>query len=142
MIDKIPYDHAGQKARHCRICGEFKPADQFGLVKSKASYGGYQALNACLCCDKQRKFASHLKNKYGLSWETYTQMVEEQGNKCYLCNQPPSDVFDKLVVDHCHKTGQVRKLLCRMCNIHLTKIEACPDYLDRVVSYLKYNNVA
>jgi hypothetical protein len=142
MIDKIPHDHAGQKARHCRVCGEFKAPEEFPLIKSKRSYGGYQAYTLCIDCEKQRKVVSHLQRAYGLSWEDYNKMVAEQDNKCYLCNEPPSDVFDKLVVDHCHKTGQVRKLLCRMCNIHLSKVEACPDYLDRVVKYLKGYNVA
>lgn len=140
MINNLPNDHAGHKHRHCRLCGEFKPPEDFPVVKSKKSYGGYQALNACHACEKQRKFESHLRRTYGLSWETYTEMVIAQDNKCYLCNNPPSDVFDKLVVDHCHRTGKVRKLLCRMCNIHLSRIEACPDYFDKVISYLKEDN--
>jgi hypothetical protein len=136
MLDKIPLDHAGHKSRHCRICGEFKPPEDFPLVKSKRSYGGFQAYTSCTLCEKQRKLESHLKNKYGITWEKFCEMVIEQDNKCYLCGQPPSDKFDKLVVDHCHRTNKVRKLLCRMCNIHLSKIEACPDYLKRVVEYL------
>lgn len=137
MINKIPHDHAGQRTRHCKICGELKPPEDFPLVKSKRSYGGYQAYTLCTSCEKQRKFTSHIKHKYGLSWEMYVEMVQEQDNKCYLCDQKPSDIFDKLVVDHCHRTGKVRKLLCRMCNIHLSRIEACPDYFNKVISYLK-----
>lgn len=139
MIDKIPHDHAGQKSRNCRICGEFKSPLEFPLIKHKGCYGGYQAYTACIECEKQRKFVSHLKNRYGLTWEAYCQMIEEQDNKCYLCDQLPSDVFDKLVVDHCHKTNTVRKLLCRSCNVFLSKMEACPNYLDRVNSYLGRN---
>lgn len=140
MLDKIPSDHAGQKARHCKTCGEFKPPEDYPLIRQKKSYGGYQAYHHCNSCEKQRKFESHLRNRYGLSWEAYCLMVEEQDNRCYLCGELPSDKFDKLVVDHDHKTNKVRKLLCRMCNIHLSRIEACPDYLKRVVEYLNYNS--
>lgn len=136
MIDKIPHDHAGQKSRHCRVCGEFKSPEDFPLMKSKRSYGGYQAYTLCLDCERQRKAVSHLKRAYGLSWEDYCTMVEDQDNKCYLCGAPPTDVYEKLVVDHCHKTGEIRKLLCRGCNVFLSKIEACPDYFKKVITYL------
>lgn len=140
MIDKIPHDHAGQKSKHCKVCGEFKSPEEFSLMKSKNSYGGFQTCLTCKLCEKQRKAVSHLKNAYGITWEDYTKMVEDQDNKCYLCGQLPSDVYDKLVVDHCHRTGKVRKLLCRMCNIHLSRIEACPDYFNKVISYLREDN--
>ena len=140
MIDKIPHNHPGQKSRHCKTCGEFKSPLEFPLVKHKRSTGGYQAYNSCIPCDKQARAVSHLRRAYGLSWENYLQMVSDQDGKCYLCHEPPSDIYDKLVVDHCHKTGQVRKLLCRMCNIHLSRIEACPEYFNRVILYLKENN--
>lgn len=137
MIDKIPHDHAGQKSRHCLRCGEFKSPEEFPLYKHNRSVGGYQAFNNCYTCEKQRKFETHLKRTYNLSWDVYTQMVVDQNNCCYLCGSPPTDKFDKLVVDHCHKTDKVRKLLCRMCNVHISKMDACPDYLNRVVEYLK-----
>jgi hypothetical protein len=136
MVDKIPHDHAGQKDRTCKSCGVFKKAQEFPLSKSKWSYGGHHACLNCKVCEKERKLRSHLERTYGLTLEDYEGMVLEQGNKCYLCGEEPSDVYGRLVVDHCHHTGKVRKLLCRMCNIHLSKIEACPEYFNRVKDYL------
>lgn len=136
MIEKTPHDHPARKARNCVSCGEFKQADQFSCYKAKKSYGGYQAVRSCKECETHRKLVSHLKNTYDLEYEDYLRMVEEQDNKCYLCGESPSDVYGRLVVDHCHKTGKVRKLLCRMCNVHLSRIEACPDYFNRVKDYL------
>lgn len=67
-------------------------------------------------------------------------MVSDQDNKCLLCFEEPSDVYERLVVDHCHKTGKVRGLLCRHCNIYLSRLESCPDYFNRVTKYLKGEN--
>ena len=72
-----------------------------------------------------------------MTLEEYEEMVLEQNNKCYLCGDEPSDVYGKLVIDHCHRTGKVRKLLCRGCNVFLSKIEACPEYFKKVTAYLK-----
>jgi len=137
MIEKTPHDHPSRASRSCKNCGEFKQPDHFSCYKSKASYGGYQAQTSCKDCEKERKLRSHLEKTYNLTLEEYNEMVSEQNNQCLLCFQEPSDVYGRLVVDHCHKTGKVRGLLCRMCNIHLSKIEACPDYLNRVIHYLK-----
>jgi len=136
MIKGLPIDHPAYTDRVCKACGEFKKADQFGVHKHKACYGGYQAQTKCLSCEKDRKLRSHLKNTYNLEYEDYLQMVADQDNKCYLCDEEPSDVYGRLVVDHCHETGDVRKLLCRVCNTHLSRIESKPEYLARVTSYL------
>lgn len=136
MIDKIPHDHPGQFPRTCIGCGEFKGPSEFHLYRQKNSYGGHQAYNKCIKCEKDRKIRSHLKRTYDLELEDYEKMVLEQNGKCYLCNQEPSDVFNRLVVDHCHKTGKIRKLLCRGCNVFLSKVENCPEYLKKVNVYL------
>ena len=133
----IPPDHPCLIDRECIDCGEFFSHENFPKFRHKTSYGGYLTCNRCIACEKYRKRSSHLKSKYGITPEDYDRMVEEQNGRCYLCDELPSDKFGKLVIDHCHKTGEVRKLLCRMCNIHLTKIEACPEYFDKVISYLK-----
>jgi len=136
MKIELPSDHPGHKDRVCKSCGEFKQASEFSVYKHAMCYGGYQALNSCKVCDSDRKLRQHLMSKYNMTLEDYEQMVLDQDNKCYLCNEEPSDVFGKLVVDHDHTTGKVRSLLCRTCNLYLSRIEKCPDYLARVVTYL------
>jgi hypothetical protein len=48
-------------------------------------------------------------------------MLQEQDNRCLLCNQPliPSEA----VLDHCHITGYVRGVIHSKCNVLLGKIE-------------------
>lgn len=50
--------------------------------------------------------------KYGLTVEDYEEMYSRLNGTCPICDKE----FDRLVVDHDHKTGNVRGLICRACN--------------------------
>jgi hypothetical protein len=74
--------------------------------------------------DKRRArwFEWKLKRQYGITVEQFEQMMEEQGGCCKVCGRPPSEINGhrhkkRLHVDHDHKTGQVRGLLCNSCNV-------------------------
>lgn len=70
--------------------------------------------------DKAR--AKRLWDNYSLTIEDYERILAYQKGLCYICAKTnPSGV--RLSVDHCHKTGQVRGLLCQRCNRVLGKIE-------------------
>lgn len=72
---------------------------------------------------------------YGLTLEQYNQMHEEQGGLCPLCERPERDSNrQKLAVDHCHKTGRIRGLLCCLCNRQLGWVEGIG--LDKIIAYL------
>lgn len=67
--------------------------------------------------------ANSLKIQYGLSLEQYRKMLKEQNNTCKSCKKSETStragkVLD-LSVDHDHKTGRVRALLCGACNTSL-----------------------
>lgn len=69
---------------------------------------------------------SRLMLEYGITIEDYNNMLREQNYKCYLCGREHVDSLDgqkKLVIDHCHETGKVRKLLCKKCNTTLGLFE-------------------
>ena len=56
----------------------------------------------------------HRRRKYGVTPEDYQRMLKEQDGRCAMCKRY---FGDQLVVDHCHRTRRVRRLLCRGCNI-------------------------
>ncbi len=61
----------------------------------------------------------HLRNTYGLSAQKYEAMLEAQGRRCAACRDVlPSNAPRAQVphVDHCHRTGKVRGILCPRCN--------------------------
>lgn len=62
-----------------------------------------------------------LKKKYGITPEIYEEMLEAQDGVCAICGNPPKQ--RRLHIDHCHKTNEVRALLCVTCNIKLGHLE-------------------
>lgn len=51
-----------------------------------------------------------LKHRYGISVEDYDRLFEAQGGVCAICGRPPK--AKRLAVDHDHRTGELRGLLC------------------------------
>ena len=76
-----------------------------------------------------------LKYLYGLTLEQYDQMFEDQGGVCKTCSKVNVE-GEKLCVDHDHKTGKVRGLLCYKCNFLLGRIENNLDIVGRMLDYL------
>ena len=76
---------------------------------------------------------SWLKRAYGITLDKYNEMLEFQQNKCKICNENK-----KLVVDHCHKTGKVRGLICDKCNVGLGRFN---DDLNLILKAAEYLNV-
>jgi hypothetical protein len=79
----------------------------------------------------------YMKARYGLTPEQYEAMVKDQDNLCAICKLPPRGRWGRLHVDHCHKTGVVRGLLCFRCNAMLGHAEDNPIVLQAVIDYLR-----
>lgn len=74
-----------------------------------------------------------LRHRYGVEPETYDKMFKEQGGVCAICYEAKSY---KLYVDHNHKTGKIRSLLCAGCNtlvgsLENPKLEAAKAYIGK-----------
>ena len=84
-----------------------------------------------------------MRHRYGLEYSDYLKIVEEQKGVCAICGEPP-DVNQRkkrLNIDHCHKTGQIRGLLCDLCNRALGLLRDDTKLLERSIQYLnKYAN--
>ena len=63
-----------------------------------------------------------MRRTYGVTPSEYDAMSARQDGKCGICD----GVFDRLMVDHCHKTGRVRGLLCRECNFAVGRLRDSP----------------
>jgi len=57
-----------------------------------------------------------LKKHFGISLEEYNDMLTKQNNCCKICYRNQSEFQKALCVDHNHKTGKIRGLLCFPCN--------------------------
>lgn len=79
---------------------------------------------------------THIKRKYNLLIEQYNQMLDEQHNKCLICNYKFGQKKGDCYVDHCHTTNEVRGLLCQNCNTGLGNFKDDSDRLIRATNYL------
>ena len=79
--------------------------------------------------DYQRSY--RLRSKYGLSVTEYERMSHAQFGVCAICHDER-----KLVVDHCHSTGEVRGLLCSPCNTAIGLLRDDPATVQRAVGYI------
>ena len=81
---------------------------------------------------KQQAFSARRK-KYGVDETLFNKMWSEQFGVCAIC---PSKLTKASHVDHCHKTGQVRGLLCFRCNSGLGFFQDNIGNLTGALSYL------
>lgn len=74
------------------------------------------------------------KSKYGIPYGTYARLLTEQEGRCAICLLVPDK---SLHVDHDHSTGQVRGLLCDLCNRGLGYFADRPEQLRAAAQYLE-----
>lgn len=87
---------------------------------------------------------SDLKRKFGIGLLEYGHLLVKQNGKCAICesaNGGTRNGEDKaLAVDHDHKTGKVRGLLCEACNTGIGKLKDDPKILRKAADYLDKHN--
>lgn len=85
--------------------------------------------------DRVKRFNKNQKLKrYGLTLEDFEAMIAAQDGRCAIC----SDKFARSPhVDHCHRTGAVREILCDDCNNVLGRARDNTDILRRAITYLE-----
>ncbi|KKL81777.1 hypothetical protein LCGC14_1991340 [marine sediment metagenome] len=76
----------------------------------------------------------NLQRLYGITLEDYERMLKEQGGGCAICGVAPKKLSH--AVDHNHKTGKVRGILCHMCNRGLAFFRDKPERLTEAAAYL------
>jgi hypothetical protein len=79
-----------------------------------------------------------LKTNYGITPETYEVMREMQGGRCVICGtDKPRGNHGTLCIDHDHKTGKVRGLLCGTCNRALGFFKDSESLLIAAAEYIR-----
>jgi len=80
---------------------------------------------------------SMLYRRWKLTLDEYDQILKLQNGVCAICHHPSTTHNNRaLSVDHDHKTGKVRGLLCHGCNTGIGNLKDNPDFCRRAVHYL------
>ncbi|MFG3283609.1 endonuclease VII domain-containing protein [Streptomyces sp. NPDC048111] len=117
--------------KECRSCGEVKPHSEWHRNVT-ASDGLSTRCKACRAIEGR---AGHLKRQYGITEDDRDRMIAVQKGLCVICLSVPA-----VHVDHCHKTGRVRGVLCFNCNSAIGKLGDDPDTVRRAAAYLEGNS--
>ena len=75
--------------------------------------------------------------KYGLTDKLFKWLWDEQNGLCAICQDVLVDKGHGVHVDHDHKTGYVRGLLCASCNRGLGHFKESADVMLSAVKYLE-----
>ena len=85
----------------------------------------------CFACRTERD--RWLRGKYGITLDDYKRRLDAQGGRCEICGESPDR--HRLFVDHDHRTGKVRGLLCQGCNMRIGWREKA-EFVEADAAYL------
>lgn len=82
-----------------------------------------------------------LRQLYGISLDDYQAQFASQQGRCAVCGKQEAGERRNrklpLCVDHCHKTGKIRGLLCNKCNLGIGNFDDDLGRLEAVIAYLR-----
>jgi len=94
----------------------------------------YRNKNRNILSDKERE------RRFGITRQEYAEMFLKQNGTCAICSQPETATrlgkVKALSVDHNHKTGVVRGLLCSDCNTGIGKLKEDRNIFLSAIQYL------
>lgn len=138
-----------QGKKFCLYCKETKDIELF-KVDSRLQDGRKSICKACHSLFEhprrmQRPRGYSVGLNYGITLDYYELLLQEQEGVCAACGYPETAMdhrtqqIRRLAVDHNHKTGEVRGLLCTSCNLALGNLLEDPARIEGLLKYiLKY----
>lgn len=112
---------------HCISCRRVYQRTSYHKHKHKRPYD--------YISDKDRK----LQRAYGIDYSEYESMLESQNGRCAICKTTDTGKRKAFAVDHNHKTGAVRGLLCSNCNTGIGNLRDNIDLLKEAIAYLEHH---
>lgn len=109
--------------RYCGICDKVSSLDNF-----------YNKTGQCRPCSNAS--SSQRGVSRFLPPAQYNKLLAIQGNQCAICGRTPEEEKQRLAIDHCHNTNEVRGVLCTKCNLGISYFADRQDLLLAAVKYL------
>lgn len=123
-MQRANYKHVVIKEKKCPVCKK-----NFTPKLNRAVY----------CSAYCYSYRKNIKNSYNVEVDFIYKLLKEQNNKCIICNLKfnKKNYRTKFNVDHNHKTGVIRGLLCNNCNFLLGQAKDDIDILNKAIRYLE-----
>lgn len=142
--------------KQCTICEEFKVNSFFRLRKERNVLR-----TVCSQCENKKNaeryhrkykgcpnhrlaaYKYSMKENYGLSEDEFNFLWNKQNGLCLICSCEFSNRFINKTegtvpfIDHDHKNGKIRGLLCRFCNSGLGNFKDSPELLRKGADYIE-----
>jgi hypothetical protein len=142
---KIPKMPRGNQVHYKPKCPDNKVCPRCKLEKPKEAFGTHctnkDGLRShCRKCRTEMERPGGIRRHHGISLEDYDMMFAKQKGLCACCGKPETSKKRKdrcsLSIDHDHKTGKVRQLLCHRCNVVLGLVYENPTLCELLRSYI------
>jgi hypothetical protein len=104
----------------CKSCRKVEKTNYYLRIRDDASY-------------KNKKRLANYPSKYGVTYQDKQLALFAQGGVCAACKQKATLWH----LDHCHKTSNVRGVLCQKCNQALGMVNDSVERLESLIGYLK-----
>lgn len=85
--------------------------------------------------DRERAHDAHIVRTFGGEPGDYAKILAFQNGVCFICRRAKG-ISKKMAMDHDHKTGKRRGILCSVCNQMLGHAHDNPDMFYRAAFYL------
>lgn len=141
----------------CTGCSVEKPFNAFEKRKA-GKYGLHSQCKTCRSVKRKERYEAQrddilkkqneyraekthpreywLKKDYGITQDDFEHISEQQNHVCAICGGvEPKRKY--LSVDHCHKSGKVRGLLCNTCNRAIGLFKDDIQVIQKAAEYLK-----
>lgn len=140
-IDKLIKNKATKK---CCSCNQVLWVNEFYVKKDKGKNKHFRFNSPCKVCAHINRNIAYQKAyqrriKYNMTEEEYQFRLQTQNYSCAICHRHVDDCKKELFVDHCHKTGKVRGLLCNKCNSGVGFFNDDISTIKKAIQYLKNN---
>ena len=137
-----------KELKECSACNWALPLSEFRVQKKPF----FRVHTSCKKCqikkvNKRRKENPikterqnrkyRLRHVFGITENRYNDLYIEQGGRCAICGIHQSKTYQRLGVDHCHKTKKIRGLLCNNCNIGIGHFNDNLDVLANAIKYIE-----
>jgi len=132
-LHQINHKHVGNGMVVCKSCGQEKVREEFPALV----YGKYRCRDCIAVVNRDNQV-----RRRGQTPEEYQALFDKQAGQCAICgvregHRSCRGRECRLAIDHDHRTGAIRGLLCNNCNRGLGRFKDSVDVLKAALRYLQ-----